>query len=110
MKINFCSAVFARTLQAIITNPVYVIKIRFEVVGFNEYSNIFDAIRKIYISEGLRGFMVGLKVGCLRDVPFTGIYYPIYEEMKHLYAMLFNLQKLKEDKHNDKLNLMILSS
>jgi hypothetical protein len=109
-QINFYSAIFARTLQAIVTNPVYVVKTRFEVIGFNEYTSIADAVTKIYATEGLKGFMVGLKVGCFRDVPFTGIYYPIYEEAKHAYARLFGFELLSSHEHNNKVQLAILSS
>lgn len=109
-QLNFISAISARTIQAITTNPVYVIKTRFEVIGFNEYNSLFDAITKIYTSEGAKGFMTGLKVGIMRDVPFTGIYYPIYEEAKHIYAYLLELEGLSHDKHNDKSTVAILTS
>lgn len=42
--INASSSIIARTFQCLATNPMYVIKTRFEVVGFNEYRNTFDAI------------------------------------------------------------------
>jgi hypothetical protein len=61
-----------------------VIKTRFEVVGFNEYSGILDAIVKINQQEGFKGFFVGTKVAIMRDVPFSGVYFPIYEEMKYI--------------------------
>lgn len=35
----------ARTIQTIITNPLIVVKTRFEVVGFCEYKNTFDAFK-----------------------------------------------------------------
>lgn len=35
-------------MQSILANPLIVVKTRFEVVGFNEYSGIGDAIIKIY--------------------------------------------------------------
>ena len=72
----------ARTLQTCLVNPIFVIKTRFEVVGFNEYSNTYDAIRKIYAAEGINGFSTGLKVSLIRDVPFSGIFYPIYNFTK----------------------------
>ena len=92
--VNFCSAAISRTVQAILTNPIIVIKTRFEVVGFNEYNSIKDAIWKIHSKEGYSGFFVGLKVGIIRDVPFTFTYYPIYEESKHIFAALLSMDKL----------------
>lgn len=109
-QINFYSAIFARLVQAFVTNPAYVVKTRFEVVGFNEYKSVLDAVTKIYQIEGMRGFTVGLKVGCMRDVPFTGIYYPIYEEAKNLYASLLGMQKLSDDNHNKKFDLAVLTT
>lgn len=51
-------------------------------MGFNEYNSIFDAAKKIYLYEGLGGFMTGLKVSLVRDVPFSGTFYPIYNWFK----------------------------
>lgn len=61
-----------------LSNPIIVIKTRFEVVGFSDYSSMGDAVQKIYSKEGWGGFFTGLKVAIIRDVPFAGIYYPIY--------------------------------
>ena len=72
----------ARTIQTVLVNPIFVIKTRFEVVGFNEYSNTIDAVKKIYAQEGIHGFSTGLKVSLVRDVPFSGIFYPIYNFTK----------------------------
>ena len=72
----------ARTIQSIISNPIIIIKTRYEVIGFNEYNSISDACRKIYVNEGLGGFFTGLKVSLIRDVPFSGIFYPIYNLFK----------------------------
>ena len=38
-----------------------------------------DATKKIYLNEGFLGFWTGLKVSMIRDVPFSGIFYPIYK-------------------------------
>jgi hypothetical protein len=39
--------------------------------------------------EGARGFFTGLKISLIRDVPFSGLFYPIYsffrEELMALY-------------------------
>jgi len=62
----------------VISNPIIVIKTRLEVIGFNEYTGVTDACRKIYAREGLGAFFTGLKVSLIRDVPFSGVFYPIY--------------------------------
>jgi solute carrier family 25 protein 39/40 len=60
------------------------------VLGFQEYNNILDGVYKIYRVEGLGGFFTGLKVSLIRDVPFSGIFYPIYEGSKTFYNTLLN--------------------
>ena len=79
------SSVIARIIQATLCNPLIVIKTRLEVLGFQEYNNTLDAMRKIYVREGLSGFFTGLKISLVRDVPFSGIYYPIYEISKEFF-------------------------
>lgn len=49
---------------------------------------MFDAVAKISKNEGFGGFFTGLKVSLIRDVPFSGIYYPIYELSKDSFQML----------------------
>ena len=62
-----------------------------EVVGFAEYKNTWDAAKQIAAKEGFAGFMTGLRISLIRDVPFSGIFYPFYNFCKDWYAMLFGL-------------------
>ena len=82
---NFTASAIARVAQSTVGNPIIVIKTRLEVLGFNEYTGIMDAVRKMYKNEGLGGFFTGLKVSLIRDVPFSGIFYPIYEFSKKFF-------------------------
>ena len=79
---NSIASMLARITQSTISNPIIIIKTRFEVTGFNEYSGIMDATRKIYLQEGLGGFFTGLRVSLIRDVPMSGVFYPIYTFLK----------------------------
>ena len=81
-SVYLVSSALARTIQTVLSNPIFVIKTRFEVIGFCEYSSTWDAFKKIYASEGLGGFATGLKVSLIRDVPFSGVFYPIYTFFK----------------------------
>ena len=63
-----------------------------EVVGFEAYHGTFDAFRKIAVKEGAAGFFTGLKVSLIRDVPFSGIFYPIYNFFKTYYSMIVGLE------------------
>ena len=88
----------ARTLQTLLVNPIFVIKTRFEVIGFNEYNSTFDAVRKIYKAEGYSGFTTGIKVSLIRDVPFSGAFYPIYKfiqvQLFQMYENMYGSHKL----------------
>ncbi len=81
-KVHFTSSCMARIVQSVISNPIILIKSRLEVIGFNEYNSISDAVRKIYLQEGIAGFWTGIKVSLIRDVPFSGTFYPIYSFIK----------------------------
>lgn len=80
--INFKSAAFARIVQSILMNPLVVVKTRYEVVGFNKYTSLANALKTIYIEEGVRGYFTGLKAGLMKDVPSTALFYSLYEFFK----------------------------
>ena len=89
--VNFWASASARAIQTTICNPLVVIKTRFEVLGFQEYKSLNDAIKKIFKNEGALGFFTGLKISLIRDVPFSGLFYPIYEISKSFYSNLLGL-------------------
>ena len=44
-QIAFLASAGARTVLAVVTNPLIVVKTRFEVVGFQEYKSVTDAFQ-----------------------------------------------------------------
>jgi hypothetical protein len=91
--INFFSAGFARTIQSTLVNPILIVKTRFEVVGSNAYSSILDALIKIKKQEGWLGYFKGLKQTLWKDVPFSAMFYSIYEFSKYIFShYITNLQ------------------
>jgi hypothetical protein len=74
-----------------------------EVVGFNEYKNPFDGLRKVYQLEGVKGFVSGGLSTVMREGPFSGIYYLIYKSMKS-YTQVYKIY-VKYVKSNTFLNL-----
>lgn len=86
--VNFWASAGARAIQAVLCNPLIVVKTRLEVLGFQEYNGLSDAMVKVYQKEGLGGFFTGLKISLIRDVPFSGIFFPIYEHSKKLFNFL----------------------
>lgn len=89
-QIAFMASAFARTIQTVISNPLIIVKTRAEVIGF-EYNGLFNALRQIVVQEGGAGLFTGLKVSLIRDVPFSGIFYPIYNFFKTYFLVLFGL-------------------
>jgi hypothetical protein len=86
--VNFWASAFARAIQSTLSNPLIVIKTRLEVLGFQEYNSLTDAVQKVYRNEGYGGFFTGLKISLIRDVPFSGIFFPIYEICKRFFSLI----------------------
>ena len=109
-QVAFLASAFSRTFQTIIANPIIVVKTRLEVVGFQEYGGTTDAFRQICLKEGVGGLFTGLRVSLIRDVPFSGIFYPIYSLFKTYFMMAMNLNNDRYDQPNRTLNLAIVTS
>jgi hypothetical protein len=105
-QIHFLSSSFARGVQTIISNPLIVIKTRLEVIGFNEYDGIIDAGKKIYAREGMKGYTTGIGISLIRDVPHSGVFYPVYNSFKQFYGIFF----ARGNGKSDTMNLAIVSS
>ena len=71
----------ARALAGSVMIPFTVIKTRFESRAFN-YSSTAHALSSILRTEGLRGLTRGLGPTLVRDVPFSGLYLMVYEQLK----------------------------
>jgi solute carrier family 25, member 38 len=103
------SSAIARTIQAFVSNPIIVIKQRFEVVGFNEYTGIADAFVKIYRQEGIRGYYQGLWISLIRDVPHSAIFYPVYHLFRRFYTNLLYLNSPTNVKSDTRQNVVVTS-
>jgi solute carrier family 25 carnitine/acylcarnitine transporter 20/29 len=82
--------------QTIATVPAELIKCRLQVQQSSrgqaqagvergigaQPKNAFAMIRHIHQTEGLRGFMRGFSVTCVRDIPSYGVYFLVYEACK----------------------------
>jgi len=75
--VDFFNACCSRTLTTLVINPVNIIKTRFEVVG-STHSGIGNAIKSVYVKDGLKGFYRGVIPTLLRDVPYSGLQYSSY--------------------------------
>ncbi|KAJ1886164.1 S-adenosylmethionine transporter, partial [Coemansia sp. IMI 209127] len=64
--------------------PTEVLKQRLQA---NHHRSLGAAIRGTYAAEGLLGFYRGYLTQVVREIPFTCIQFPVYEYLKHSYAM-----------------------
>jgi len=84
------AAMTAGATSTIATNPLWLIKTRFMTQRVirdpqsERYRHTFDAFRRIYAKEGLRGFYRGL-VPSLFGVTHVAIQFPLYEQIKLYY-------------------------
>lgn len=84
-----------------------MVKTRFEVIGFCEYNNTLDAFRKILAKEGVKGLFTGLGISLIRDVPFSGVFYPVYKGCRKVCtALLIN----PENNQNHTYNMALVTS
>lgn len=87
-----------------------MIKTRLEVLGFSEYNSLTDAVRKVYLNEGASGFFTGLKISLIRDVPFSGTFFPIYEYTKSFYSSLFQFDPFSDKIRQRSLYIALVSA
>ncbi|XP_065574400.1 mitochondrial glycine transporter-like isoform X2 [Artemia franciscana] len=81
--LSFLASAFSRTTAGLAVMPFTVMKTRLESGKFT-YSSILGGLGQIYRHEGLRGFTYGLLPTLLRDIPYSGIYYVLYNAFKSL--------------------------
>lgn len=73
----------ARSVAVVTMLPFTVIKTRIESGEFN-YNNMFRGLSAIYKQEGAKGLFSGIAPTLLRDVPFSGLYFMFYTQLKHM--------------------------
>ena len=78
---HFLSASAAEATQALIRNPFEVIKQNQQI---GKYHTIAEAFSAIYAKKGVRGFYNGYLSLVGREIPFSGLQFPLYEWFKRL--------------------------
>lgn len=77
--------------QVIFTNPLEIVKIRLQVQGESLRHGLITAAETqgamgVMRELGISGLYKGAGACLLRDVPFSGIYFPLYAKMKGEFA------------------------
>lgn len=85
MSSFFVSKNVVLTLDQVFTNPLEIVKIRLQVQG--EVAKTVEGVPRrsamwIVKNLGLVGLYKGASACLLRDVPFSGIYFPTYNHLK----------------------------
>ncbi|KLO17273.1 mitochondrial carrier [Schizopora paradoxa] len=81
--LHILSAMTAGACSTICTNPLWVIKTRFQARPSSEgrYRNTLDAVRTIYRTEGISAFYRGLFPSLL-GILHVAVQFPLYEKLK----------------------------
>lgn len=84
---RFTAAVCAGMTATLLTQPFDIIKIRQQFshisgIQNHEYNGIFDAIRKIYINEGIKGFTIGFNIRIIERSSGFALVWFLYENFK----------------------------
>ena len=94
---DFLNSAVARSVTAVVTNPLTIIRTRSELLGCKEYKHFIKSCRMIYQKEGMRSFYKGGLLLLLEEFPFGGIFNATYEGLNRLIG---------NDKHSSKMGFL----
>lgn len=99
LPVEFALGGAATSIAVLFTNPIEVVKTRFQVQGellrsgstsSKQYSNMFDALYKISKYEGIRGLQGGLIPAAAYQVMMNGTRLGMYAPLQRLYSKYLN--------------------
>ncbi|CAI2377432.1 unnamed protein product [Moneuplotes crassus] len=76
---HFCAASIACAFEALVRNPFEVVKQNQQI---GKYETIIEACKDIYCHKGISGFYRGYFSVLLREIPFSGLQFSLYEYLK----------------------------
>jgi len=85
---NFIIGAFSRGIATFLTMPLTVLKTRLE--ASHSRPSIRVILRSIYLDRGLIGFYRGMGATLLRDCPYQGIQFILYNYLLQLDKILLN--------------------
>ncbi|XP_070137782.1 solute carrier family 25 protein Shawn [Drosophila bipectinata] len=75
------SGVSARVSAVTVVSPIELVRTKMQAQR-QTYAQMLQFVRNVIALQGIWGLWRGLRPTILRDVPFSGIYWPIYEYLK----------------------------
>ncbi|KAL6058504.1 mitochondrial aspartate-glutamate transporter agc1, variant 2 [Balamuthia mandrillaris] len=88
LPVETLAGLTAGAAQVLITNPAEIVKVRLQVQGQELYSGTGGVTKKgsmtILKELGVKGMYKGASACFLRDIPFSGIYFPSYAWAKEI--------------------------
>ena len=82
---RFVSGAVAGCVSQSAIYPMEVLKTRLAIRKTGQYNGVVDAIKKIYVNEGVRTFYRGYIPNLLGIIPYAGIDLAVYETLKRHY-------------------------
>lgn len=80
----------SRVIAGFLTMPFTVLKTRYES-GLFKYGKVSKALLLMTKQEGFRSNFQGMAATVTRDVPYSGIYFMFYNQIKHFLVQDLNL-------------------
>ncbi|KAH8344160.1 hypothetical protein KR084_006245 [Drosophila pseudotakahashii] len=81
LVIPMMSGVTARICAVTVVSPIELVRTKMQAQR-QTYAQMLQFVRNVVALQGVWGLWRGLRPTILRDVPFSGIYWPIYEYLK----------------------------
>ncbi|CAD6568885.1 MAG: S-adenosylmethionine transporter [Cyphobasidiales sp. Tagirdzhanova-0007] len=85
--LHMLAASGAETVACLIRVPTEVVKSRQQAATYGTTTGSLQAAKLIFRSSSLRGFYRGFGSTIAREIPFTCIQFPLYEQMKSTVAL-----------------------
>ncbi|XP_022222788.2 solute carrier family 25 member 40 [Drosophila obscura] len=79
------SGVTARICAVTVVSPIELVRTKMQAQPMS-YAQMLSFVRNVLALQGIWGLWRGLPPTILRDVPFSGIYWPIYEHTKRRFG------------------------
>jgi solute carrier family 25 S-adenosylmethionine transporter 26 len=88
---NLCANVVAATgaelIAGLVRGPTEVVKQRLQAGVYCSKTTLIEVLRSIYHTQGLGGFYRGYVALSCRNIPFSLVYFPLFEECKAQLAV-----------------------